>query len=196
DAPRRLPHPGPQGHAAAPGPHRRVDGGADPPLQDLHRGVQGPGRRDVRGGGEPPGRAWLLHRGGRVGPALPDAHPGRFVLQPSDAVDDGPRRTRGRRHRHHLQHRPDHGGRRPVIERAEEILARYPSKRSAMMPLLYEVAERDGYVTEAGMTEVAEHIGLTPAEVLGVCSFYSMFKRSPQGTLLVSVCTSVSCMVN
>lgn len=83
-----------------------------------------------------------------------------------------------------------------MIERAEEILARYPSRRSALMPLLYEVQERDGYVTEAGMEEVAEHIGLTPAEVLGVCSFYSMFKRTPQGKLLVSVCTSVSCMVN
>jgi NADH-quinone oxidoreductase subunit E len=83
-----------------------------------------------------------------------------------------------------------------VIERAEEILARYPSKRSALMPLLYEVQERDGYVTEAGMEEVAEQIGLTAAEVFGVCSFYSMFKREPQGKLLVSVCTSVSCMVN
>ena len=83
-----------------------------------------------------------------------------------------------------------------MIERAEEILARYPSRRSALMPLLYEVQERDGYVTEAGMEEVATHIGLTPAEVLGVCSFYSMFKRTPQGKLLVSVCTSVSCMVN
>jgi NADH-quinone oxidoreductase subunit E len=85
---------------------------------------------------------------------------------------------------------------RPGIPQAAEILARYPSKRSALMPLLYEVQERDGYVTEEGMEEVAEHIGLTPAEVLGVCSFYSMFKRTPQGKLLVSVCTSVSCMVN
>ena len=83
-----------------------------------------------------------------------------------------------------------------MIDKAEEILARYPSKRSALMPLLYEVQERDGYVTEEGMVEVAEVIDLTPAEVLGVCSFYSMFKRTPQGKLLVSVCTSVSCMVN
>jgi NADH-quinone oxidoreductase subunit E len=82
------------------------------------------------------------------------------------------------------------------IPNAGEIMGRYPSKRSALMPLLYEVAERDGYVTEAGMEEVAGHLDLTPAEVLGVCSFYSMFKRSPQGKLLVSVCTSVSCMVN
>ena len=85
---------------------------------------------------------------------------------------------------------------KPGIPRAAEILTRYPSKRSALMPLLYEVQERDGYVTEAGMAEVAEVIDLTPAEVLGVCSFYSMFKRTPQGKLLVSVCTSVSCMVN
>jgi len=84
----------------------------------------------------------------------------------------------------------------PEIPGAAEILSRYPSKRSAMMPLLHAVQERDGYVTEAGMEEVATHIGLTAAEVLGVCSFYSMFKRSPQGKLLVSVCTSVSCMVN
>jgi NADH-quinone oxidoreductase subunit E len=83
-----------------------------------------------------------------------------------------------------------------LIDGADEILSRYPSQRSAMMPLLYAVQERDGYVTDAGMEEVAEHIGLTAAEVLGVCSFYSMFKRSPQGKLLVSVCTSVSCMVN
>ena len=85
---------------------------------------------------------------------------------------------------------------KPGISKAAEILARYPSKRSALMPLLYEVQERDGYVTEEGMAEVAEVIDLTPAEVLGVCSFYSMFKRTPQGRLLVSVCTSVSCMVN
>ena len=45
-----------------------------------------------------------------------------------------------------------------MIEEADEILARYPSTRSALMPLLYEVQERDGYVTEAGMEEVAQHI--------------------------------------
>ena len=58
----RLPHPGQEGHAAAAGPHRRVDGGADPPLQDLHRGLQGARGRGLRGGREPPRRARLLHR--------------------------------------------------------------------------------------------------------------------------------------
>jgi NADH-quinone oxidoreductase subunit E len=81
------------------------------------------------------------------------------------------------------------------LPQAAEIVARYPVKRSALMPLLYAVQERDGYVTEEGMAEVAGYIDLTPAEVLGVCSFYSMFKREPSGRLLVSVCTSLTCLV-
>ena len=84
----------------------------------------------------------------------------------------------------------------PGLPGADEIVARYPVRRSAVMPLLHAVQERDGYVTEEGMAEVAGYVGLTPAEVLGVCSFYSMYKRRPCGRLLVSVCTSVSCLVN
>lgn len=79
---------------------------------------------------------------------------------------------------------------------AAEILARYPVARSALMPLLHAVQERDGYVSQEGMEEVAGYLDLTPAEVLGICSFYSMYKREPCGRLLVSVCTSVSCLVN
>ncbi len=86
--------------------------------------------------------------------------------------------------------------RAPGIPGAEEIIARYPRPRSAMMPLLHAVQERDGYVTEDGMAEVARYLGLSAAEVFGTCSFYSMYKREPCGRLLVSVCTSVSCLVN
>ncbi|MGH8991510.1 MAG: NAD(P)H-dependent oxidoreductase subunit E [Acidimicrobiia bacterium] len=84
----------------------------------------------------------------------------------------------------------------PGIPGAEEIIARYPRSRSALMPLLHAVQERDGHVTEDGMTEVAAYLELSAAEVFGVCSFYSMYKREPCGRLLVSVCTSVSCLVN
>ena len=74
DADRRLPDPGQEGHAAAAGPHRRVDGGADPPLQDLHRGLQGARGRGLRGGREPAGRARLLHRQRRRAAPVPHAH--------------------------------------------------------------------------------------------------------------------------
>ena len=79
--------------------------------------------------------------------------------------------------------------------RAEEVAARYPQARSAMLPLLFLVQDRDGSVTAQGIEDVAEFLGLTPAVVLGTCSFYTMFKTSPVGSLVVSVCTNVACMV-
>ena len=80
-------------------------------------------------------------------------------------------------------------------KRAREIIARYPSSRSALLPLLHLAQDQDGWVTEEALTEVAELLGLTRADVLGTCSFYTMFKREPVGRLVVSVCTNVSCLV-
>ena len=80
-------------------------------------------------------------------------------------------------------------------EAMNEIAARYPHSKSALIPLLHMVQERDGMVTQQGMEDVTEFLGVTPAIVLGTCSFYTMFKRRPCGRLLVSVCTNVTCLV-
>ena len=80
--------------------------------------------------------------------------------------------------------------------RAEQIAGRYPHSKSATLPLLHMVQDRDGWVTSEGIEDVADFLGLTPALVLGTCSFYTMFKRAPIGNLVVSVCTNVSCLVN
>jgi NADH:ubiquinone oxidoreductase subunit E len=80
--------------------------------------------------------------------------------------------------------------------RARELIERYPSPKSALLPLLHLAQDRDGWVAPEAMEELAALLGLTPAQVLGVCSFYSMLKREPVGRLVVSVCTNVSCMVN
>ena len=79
---------------------------------------------------------------------------------------------------------------------AEELIARYPHAKSALIPLLHMAQDRDGWVTPEAMEEVAALLNLTPALVLGTCSFYTMFKREPIGRLVVSVCTNVSCLVN
>ena len=79
--------------------------------------------------------------------------------------------------------------------RAEQIAGRYPHSKSATLPLLHLVQERDGWVTPQGIEDVAEFLGLTPALVLGTCSFYTMLKRRPCGKLVVSVCTNVTCLV-
>ena len=82
------------------------------------------------------------------------------------------------------------------LERAREIIARYPHKKSATLPLLHLAQDQDGWVTPDAMEEIAELLDLTPALVLGTCSFYTMYKREPIGKLIVSVCTNVSCLVN
>jgi NADH-quinone oxidoreductase subunit E len=85
-----------------------------------------------------------------------------------------------------------------AVERrhAEQIAGRYPQSNSATLPLLHLVQERDGWVTPKGIEDVAEFLGLTPALVLGTCSFYTMFKTAPVGKLVVSVCTNIACLVN
>lgn len=86
----------------------------------------------------------------------------------------------------------------PILEgelrrAADAILAKYPNPRSAALPLLFLAQSVDGYVTDDGMRAVAELLGLTPAEILGTSSFYTMLKKKPQGEYLVSVCRNISC---
>jgi NADH-quinone oxidoreductase subunit E len=76
---------------------------------------------------------------------------------------------------------------------AEGIIAKYPNSRSATLPLLFLVQSVEGYVSDAGMRDVADLLGLTPAQVLASASFYTMLKKRPQGEYLISVCRNLSC---
>jgi NADH-quinone oxidoreductase subunit E len=82
------------------------------------------------------------------------------------------------------------------LARARELIGRYPVAKSATLPLLHLAQDQDGWVTPEAMEEIAELLDLTAAQVLGVCSFYTMLKRAPVGSFVVSVCTNVSCLVN
>ncbi len=77
--------------------------------------------------------------------------------------------------------------------RLREIVARYPSARSAMLPCLHLVQEETGYVTPEGIQAVAEAIGVKPDEVESVVTFYSMYTQEPKGRYVIKVCTSISC---
>ncbi|MFW6092218.1 MAG: NADH-quinone oxidoreductase subunit NuoE [Actinomycetota bacterium] len=76
-----------------------------------------------------------------------------------------------------------------------EIIARYPSPRSALLPMLHLVQAYEGYVTPAGIEMCAEELGLTGTEVAGVATFYTMFKRRPVGDYNVGVCTNTLCAI-
>jgi NADH-quinone oxidoreductase subunit E len=76
-----------------------------------------------------------------------------------------------------------------------EIIGRYPRARSALLPLLHLVQSEEGYVSEDGIEFCAEQLGLSEADVTGVVSFYTMYKRKPIGDYHVGVCTTALCAV-
>ncbi|MGC5585322.1 NADH-quinone oxidoreductase subunit NuoE [Ornithinimicrobium sp. W1679] len=126
-------------------------------------------------GGRPPGT------GTDHGPAGHDAHPGSGL--------------------HH--HTPLHASEEPYAEEvlaqlradAAEIVVRYPQKRSALLPLLHLVQSVDGYITGRGVQFCAEQLELTTAEVSGVATFYTQYKRHPNGEYTVGVCTNTLCAI-
>ncbi len=77
--------------------------------------------------------------------------------------------------------------------RADEIIAKYPESRSALLPLLHLVQSVEGFVSQPGIEFCAIKLNLTDAEVSAVATFYTMYKRTPCGQHLVSVCTNALC---
>src|SRR3954466_13563954 len=82
--------------------------------------------------------------------------------------------------------------------RLDEILTHYPPEqsRSAVLPALYLVQAQQGYVTGNSMRHVAEVLGITPADVEDVVTYYTMFYTKPVGKFVLSVCRTLSCAVN
>ena len=82
-------------------------------------------------------------------------------------------------------------------EECAQIMARYPQgyERSALLPMLHLVQSEDGYVSPRGITLCADVLGLTRAEVSAVATFYSQYKRHPNGEYTVGVCTNALCAV-
>lgn len=78
-----------------------------------------------------------------------------------------------------------------------EIISRYPSghARSAMLPMLHLVQSVDGYVSPDGIALIAEILEVSRAEVSAVATFYTQYKRHPNGDYLVGVCTNALCAV-
>jgi len=76
-----------------------------------------------------------------------------------------------------------------------EIAARYPEPRSGLLPMLHLVQSVEGRVTPDGIEACAAVLDITAAEVSGVATFYTMYKRRPVGDYHVGVCTNTLCAV-
>ena len=83
----------------------------------------------------------------------------------------------------------------PYRERMQKIVSRYPEKQGALLPLLNLAQEIQGYLSPEAMAVVAQELGLSPAYVRGVATFYTMYNRRPVGTWFIQVCTNVACNI-
>lgn len=75
----------------------------------------------------------------------------------------------------------------------DDILSRYPVKRSALIPLLYLAQREEGYVSEAAMIEIAGLLHLTPPQVYETATFYTMLNLKKVGRFHIQVCKSLMC---
>jgi NADH-quinone oxidoreductase subunit E len=78
-------------------------------------------------------------------------------------------------------------------ERIEELMSRYPDRRSASIPALWAVQRRYGWCTPEGIRQAAAVMRVTPAYLESVASFYDLLHIEPVGSHKVAVCTNISC---
>ena len=78
----------------------------------------------------------------------------------------------------------------------KEILARYPNKMAACIPVLHLAQDQNGWIDEEVTAWVADTLDLSTAHVFGVATFYSLFNKEPVGTHQVWVCRTLSCALN
>ena len=80
-------------------------------------------------------------------------------------------------------------------KRLQELVKRYPSPKSAIMPALYLAQEELGWVSDQAVSWVSERLSIAPAHVREVATFYTMYYKKPVGRYHVQVCRTLSCMI-
>jgi NADH dehydrogenase (ubiquinone) flavoprotein 2 len=83
----------------------------------------------------------------------------------------------------------------PMRARLEQVFTQYPTKQASLLPALWMVQETRGWISEPAIGEVAEVLGLTPAYVKGVVTFYTMYHTHPVGRHFIQVCTTSPCNI-
>ena len=82
-----------------------------------------------------------------------------------------------------------------VKKQVDDLLARYPDKRGALLPLLHLSQRIWKYLTPDVLVLCAETVGASPADTMGTASFYTMYHTHAQGRIHIRVCTNVTCQI-
>ena len=75
----------------------------------------------------------------------------------------------------------------------EGILARFPTKKSAVLPLMHLAQHEYGYMSDEAKREVADILGLDPTHVLSLAGFYSLYYEEPVGKYVLEICNDLAC---
>jgi len=82
-----------------------------------------------------------------------------------------------------------------VKAKLEALFPKYPTRQACLLPALWMVQESRGWISDASIAEVGEVLGLTPAYVKGVVTFYTMYHTHPVGRHFIQVCTTSPCNI-
>ena len=75
----------------------------------------------------------------------------------------------------------------------DEILKKYPDKRSAVLPALYIIQRRQNYLTDDDIRDVAQALDMNVTEVQAIVGFYTLLRKEPTGKYIIQVCTDLPC---
>jgi NADH-quinone oxidoreductase E subunit len=81
------------------------------------------------------------------------------------------------------------------LKKVEKIKENYPDSKSALLPVLWMVQEKEGWISEDSMKYVGDLLDIPYEHILGVVTFYTMFNSKPVGKIHLQICTNVSCML-
>ena len=76
-------------------------------------------------------------------------------------------------------------------EMIENLTKKYGTGREALIPILQAIVEKESYLSEEAMNEVAKKLDISAAQVYGTASFYSFLDTEPRGKYVIRVCKSI-----
>lgn len=75
----------------------------------------------------------------------------------------------------------------------DRLLTRYPDKEAVILPALHLAQREFGYVSDEAVEYIAGLLGVSPARINGVATFYTMYNRKPVGKYHVQICRNIAC---
>src|SRR3954469_25752111 len=82
-----------------------------------------------------------------------------------------------------------------LSKKFDKMVTNYPTKRSALVPMLLFAQDEIGHLSDAVIADIAKRVELTDLEVRNVISYYSLLHTKPMGKYHVQVCTNISCLL-